>query len=356
MGNSERTCKALITHYQTYPKLEIQDIFKYIYQSAFGCEHFVASVEKATEYIVKEYAEVCPKGDGAPEALDGDYCRVPLSYINKGLSANTLGKLFAASAKKEEEGMAALAEKLGLAGELVSKGQLPFAKADFDKAAAEWERAAYPSVHHSEAFRKAYRPSYRVVANRYIPFIGLFAELDKRLQEGRVIVAIEGSCGSGKTTLSSMLSELYDCTVFHMDDFFLRPEQRTPERFAEIGGNIDWERFLSEVLQPLSKGEDISFRRFDCSSRTLTEPRSITPKQLVVVEGVYSMRYELAEYYDLAVFLDISPEEQRARILRRNSPQMAQRFFTEWIPLENRYFNMAKVKERCDVIIKSYLK
>ena len=54
-----------------------------------------------------------------------------------------------------------------------------------------------------------------------------------------VIVAIDGKCTSGKTTLASKLAELYDCNVFHMDDFFLRPEQRTPARFAEVGGNVD---------------------------------------------------------------------------------------------------------------------
>ena len=69
-----------------------------------------------------------------------------------------------------------------------------------------------------------------------------------------VMVAIDGKCTSGKTTLASKLAEIYDCNVFHMDDFFLRPEQRTSERFAEIGGNVDYERFQEEVLFPLRSG------------------------------------------------------------------------------------------------------
>ena len=69
-------------------------------------------------------------------------------------------------------------------------------------------------------------------------------------QKETVIVAIDGKCTSGKTTLASKLAEIYDCNVFHMDDFFLRPEQRTPERFAEVGGNVDYERFQEEVLHP----------------------------------------------------------------------------------------------------------
>ena len=81
----------------------------------------------------------------------------------------------------------------------------------------------------------------------------LFEEIEKRLEKGPLTLVIDGPSASGKTTLSGMFREKYDCTVFHMDDFFLRPEQRTPERYAEIGGNIDRERFLEDVLIPLKK-------------------------------------------------------------------------------------------------------
>ena len=58
-------------------------------------------------------------------------------------------------------------------------------------------------------------------------------QIDMLLEEKDfAVVAIDGKCTSGKTTLASKLAEIYDCNVFHMDDFFLRPEQRTPERFA----------------------------------------------------------------------------------------------------------------------------
>ena len=47
-----------------------------------------------------------------------------------------------------------------------------------------------------------------------------------------VFVAIDGPCTSGKTTFAAMLNRRFGGNVLHMDDFFLRPEQRTPERFA----------------------------------------------------------------------------------------------------------------------------
>ena len=72
-------------------------------------------------------------------------------------------------------------------------------------------------------------------------------------EKGCVTVAIDGRCASGKTTLARALQEKIDCNVFAMDDYFLRPEQRTAERLSEAGGNVDRERFLREILLPVSQ-------------------------------------------------------------------------------------------------------
>ena len=91
-------------------------------------------------------------------------------------------------------------------------------------------------------------------------------------QKDFVTVAIDGQCTSGKTTLAAQLAAIYDCNVFHMDDFFLRPEQRTAARFAEVGGNVDYERFYREVLLPLQERQPFSYRPFDCGTFALGDP------------------------------------------------------------------------------------
>lgn len=157
------------------------------------------------------------------------------------------------------------------------------------------------------------------------------------LEKELILVAIAGPCTSGKTTLASHLAEIYDCNVFHMDDFFLRPEQRTPERFAEIGGNVDYERFQEEVLAPLKERLPFCYRRFDCSTFTFSTPIPITPKQLNIIEGTYGHHPYFRNPYDLKVMLNVSPELQRKRVLQR--PAFLHKwFFEEWIPMENRYF------------------
>lgn len=182
-------------------------------------------------------------------------------------------------------------------------------------------------------------------------FMPLINKIDDLLQEGRAIVAIEGGSASGKTTLSKILEEIYGATVFCMDDFFLQAHQRTPERFATPGGNVDWERFLEEVLVPLKREEQITYRPFDCSIFELGNPITVNPSKLVIVEGAYCMHEKLAEYYDLSVFLDITETLQKERINKRNSPAMAERFFKEWIPMERLYFDKMCAKKRCDMTI-----
>lgn len=351
MEHNERTGKLLVSHYRAYPKLQLQDLFKYLYQSAFGCEHMVSSLEDAIERIREEGKTLSGNGRSQVDLLDGAYSRVPLACFGEGLSAETLAKLFFYSAKEEPNGRLKLERGLTAAGELVRGGELPFSQKEFENAVEEWREKGYPAVHHSQTFREAYRPAYRVVANRYVNFLPLFVKLDRLLEKGPAVVALEGGSASGKTTLGEVLEKLYDCTVFHMDDFFLRPEQRTPQRYGEPGGNVDRERFLEEVLLPLKKKEPVAYRRFDCSSWKLGPLVEVTPKRLTVVEGAYSMHPELAPYYDFSVFLSISPELQRDRIEKRNSPKIAQRFYGEWIPLEQVYFSKTKAQERCGLSI-----
>lgn len=178
-----------------------------------------------------------------------------------------------------------------------------------------------------------------------------FVEIIKNAKkpEQRLLIAIDGRCAAGKTTLASLLQNEIGCTVFHMDDFFLRPEQRTPERLGTPGGNVDDERFLSEVLLPLKSGAEwIAFRAFDCSSMRLKPSVRVRAGDVNLIEGSYSCHPALWEYYDLHVFMDVSADEQKRRIIKRNGTDGWKVFSERWIPLEETYFQTYHVKERCD--------
>jgi len=174
--------------------------------------------------------------------------------------------------------------------------------------------------------------------------------IDSLLAKGApVIIAIEGNCTAGKTTLAAVLEKEYDCNVFHMDDFFLRPEQRTPERYAQPGGNVDYERFQMEVLERIRKGNAFSYRPFDCGTFTLTGDVAVSPKQLNIVEGTYCLHPYFGDVYDLKVFLSVGTKLQAERINQRPA-FLRRRFFEEWIPMETVYFDHFQIRQRCDFV------
>ncbi len=169
----------------------------------------------------------------------------------------------------------------------------------------------------------------------------------------RVIAAIDGNCCAGKTTLAERLRHRLGAAVFHMDDFFLHPRMRSAERMQTPGGNVDAERFLQEVLLPLSRRECVSYVRYDCKEDRLLEPLAIEPGAICIVEGAYSLHPLLAPYYDLKVFCRVDPALQLERIRRRNGIAQVPVFQNRWIPLENTYFDAYQIEQSCDLVIDS---
>ena len=177
------------------------------------------------------------------------------------------------------------------------------------------------------------------------------AVAELRTDRRPVIVAIDGRCGSGKTTLATALSVSRGWPVVHMDDFFPQSFQRTPERLATPGGNVDHERFAAEVLEPLRSGHDAFVRRYDCRTCQIGEATAVPPSPVVIVEGSYACHPALWDGYDLRVFLDVDPMEQMRRIKARNGAERAQEFKNRWIPLEELYFSREKPALRCELYL-----
>lgn len=184
-----------------------------------------------------------------------------------------------------------------------------------------------------------------------------FEALVRRVEElfarqGRVLAAIDGRCGSGKSTLAALLAARWDCTLVHADDFFLRPEQRTPQRLAQPGGNFDRERFEAEVLAPLREGRDALYRPYDCHAGRLKEPVAAPFRPVVLAEGSYTCHPDLWPCYDLHVFVTAPLEVRLARLARRPGVDL-EAFRTRWSPLEEAYFASQRLPERCDLVLET---
>jgi len=175
--------------------------------------------------------------------------------------------------------------------------------------------------------------------------------IEKALAENEltdpVIIAVDGVCGGGKSTLGEALLEKYECNLFHMDDFFLRPKQRTRQRYEEPGGNVDYERFQAEVLAHLADEGGFSYRPFCCRTMTFGEEVRVTRRRLNIIEGAYCCHPFFGDIYQARFFVEVSPEVQKKRLLARNGREQYKRFVEEWIPMENRYFEAFEIRRSC---------
>ena len=145
------------------------------------------------------------------------------------------------------------------------------------------------------------------------------ALIEARVQkQDRLVVALDGMSCSGKTTFARALADRFAGSVVHMDDFFLPADRFTDEMQTLPGGNMDRARFREEVLTPLLAGENFAYTPFSCRDQALLPDRVPVSGRLVVVEGAYALLPDWGKYYDLALFLEVSAEEQQGRLLLRN--------------------------------------
>ena len=174
--------------------------------------------------------------------------------------------------------------------------------------------------------------------HRFAPVVSALKDLIENTDSDPIIVGIDGRCASGKTTLGFYLTDLFDCNLFHVDDFFLRASQRTEERLAEVGGNVDYERFKETVVDPILAGKQIVYQPFDCHSMSLKESTIIQPKRVNIIEGSYSHHHYFGDIYDLKVVTDIDADTQQKNIIKRNGIEQLKDFNDKWIPKEEAYF------------------
>lgn len=181
----------------------------------------------------------------------------------------------------------------------------------------------------------------------------IISRIDSLLKQKKdIIIAIDGKCGAGKTTLGQYLKEYYNASLFHMDDFFLQKYQRTEKRYQMPGGNVDYERFYDTVITPLLKGQEVHYQKFDCQKMKLNDQiKNISYHHINIIEGTYSMHPYFQHYYDFSIVLDISDDKQESRILKREGSKQLKIFKNKWIPLENLYFCNIDIFCQADILL-----
>ncbi len=168
------------------------------------------------------------------------------------------------------------------------------------------------------------------------------------------LVAIDGTGGSGKTTLAAAVAErLDDCAIVHGDDFYRpMPDREREQLDAEQGYHryFDWERLRDEVLIPLRDGRAARYQVYDWTTGRLGARREVACGTVVLVEGVYSARPELAHHYHFTAYVDTPRDTclQRVRARGENSEEWIRR----WRAAEDHYLHTTWPRTRVTRLVR----
>ena len=174
------------------------------------------------------------------------------------------------------------------------------------------------------------------------------------MKKKNFIIAIDGMSAAMKTSTANRLVDKLQkngitANKISCDDFFLPRELRSEARIFEPGGNIHYERMKEEVINPLLSGQDVKYRKFDCTVMDFGAWTEVPFCQVSVIEGAYALNPFFGKYYDLSVFMKVSSQEQIQRIKHRNGDSTM--FEQKWIPLEQRYFKHFNIEETADFVV-----
>lgn len=162
--------KILLTHARRYPGMTPRDAVKLLYQRSFGGGHLIRNEAACLEYLHREYAAT-PQTD-APllEDIGNGMVRVSLCALDAhGYTPAQLGQDFIRSAAAVTGSTEAFEKDLVLLAELTRAGKMPFSSAELEEYLAQYTKAGYPAVSHSETYRNTYRPAYRVLQRCQLP-------------------------------------------------------------------------------------------------------------------------------------------------------------------------------------------
>ena len=148
------------------------------------------------------------------------------------------------------------------------------------------------------------------------------AMLNRWRTGARIVAGIDGAGGAGKSTLARGIEEAFaGCVSTVRCDDFYRPligALLSPQEAYE--SYFDWRRLRDEALIPLRNGQPARYQRYDWSTDRLAEWIDVEPREMVLVEGVFSTRPELRAMIDVAIFIETPREERLRRMLARPQP------------------------------------
>jgi uridine kinase len=188
------------------------------------------------------------------------------------------------------------------------------------------------------------------------------AEIAQRLLEARpprIVVALDGRIGAGKSTMASAIADRTSACVIPGDDFYAFritdaewEARSTVERVRDV---IDWRHLRTSALEPLRAGRAASWQTYgamqpDGSFHVKPEPVCREPAPLIVLEGAYTTQPALADLIDLTVLIDTPTPLRLERTGKRDAPDFLEHWHRRWDEAESYYFTRVRPPSSFDLV------
>ncbi len=171
-----------------------------------------------------------------------------------------------------------------------------------------------------------------------------------------IIAAVDGRSGVGKSTLSAWIAERVGATLVDQDDFYAGGDINDWRRLSpqeKADRVIDWRRVREEVLQPLRVGMQARWHPFDWETMEGLAPEPIIaqPSDIVILDGAYSSRPELADLIDPSILVVLTDVVRRERLRHREGEAAVSEWHAIWDEAEEYYFGTVRPPHVFDVVI-----
>jgi len=163
----------LIAEAGRYPEMELNDLYKFIHQAAFGSEHAIrdtAFVRKWLENEIKGLDFSITEPLKVVLSPDGQMVRINLRpWIQMGYNTDILLNAFILTANSQITSSEKFSSFRECARKLVENNLFRFSVKDFDEFFSQKESENFPAIHHSKRYEELYAPAYRVIDLKYLP-------------------------------------------------------------------------------------------------------------------------------------------------------------------------------------------
>ncbi len=159
-------------HLTRYPLMQVQDVYKMLYQGEFGVKHIIDNPEAARRYLDIELEQVNPDAYMFLWELitpDSSMIRVNLrSFKANQLDPDNLWEAMVKTAETVTGDSVRFVDYWQQVMLAIEEGILPFHGQEAYVYLQTMTDHGLPVVHHSEIYREAYHPAYRVIAMDYL--------------------------------------------------------------------------------------------------------------------------------------------------------------------------------------------